>query len=300
MVKPPADGNQPDADVASQVKLLSAELARMREAFEGHVKESSARLDAAIKASETAAKDAAAALEGVGDAIKAAQAATDAAGSAVKAAEAANSAADGATKAAKAAETKAADADKRAAAAEAKADEMAEELATNTGEITELREALGNSKPAAPAAPGKLPDFLAIRVRQTEFDPIINRVLAEFRAEQNRNVDIARFSKELVERGLATSIGKVSQTLSRSRISETRRNILAAAYPALLKNQLGNPLKARLAKDTAGLAQNLLAELELVLEDFAEGVVEASEKSLSLDLDAGARKALLARVRESI
>jgi hypothetical protein len=314
MVKPPDDVNQPDADVAAQVNSLREELGRLYEAFGGHVQETTARLNAALAAAEGASMNAAAALERVGAASEAAQAATKAAEGATKAAEVATKAAaaatdaakgaskagDSATKAAKAAETKAAAADARAAAVEARADDIAANLADTTGEITDLREALGNSKAAAPAAPGKLPDFLAIRVRQTEFDPIINRVLAQFRAEQNRNVDIARFSREIVERGLATSIGKVSQTLSRSRISETRRNVLAAAYPALLKNQLGNPLKARLAKDTTGLAQNLLAELEMVLDDFAEGVVDASEKSLSLDLDAGARKALLVRVRESI
>lgn len=281
MAKSPDDANvnEPERDIAAEVKALREAFAKMGQALEDQGKELGNKLDEANETATSAAKDAKAALGK---------------------ADAASKAAAEASKAAKAAEAKAAAADKRAAAVEAQAKKLATELKSSTGELDKLRDALGNTKVGRPQAPGKLPEFLTIRLRQTEFDPIINRVLAEFRAKQNSKIDVAGFSKAIIDRGLATSIGKVSQALSRSRISETRRSVLAAAYPALLKNQLGDPPKARLAKDTAGLAQNLLAQLDLVLDDFAKGVVDASEESLSLDLEDGERKALLARVRESI
>lgn len=279
MAKSPTDENQPDADIASEVKSLREAIIQLRATFEGQVKELSAKADQAAAVSEAAAKEAASAVAKIG-AVEATAATAE--------------------KRANAAEAAAAAADKRAVAAATAAANVASDLKKNTDQMKGLRDALGNSKAAVPAAPGQLPDFLVIKLRQTEFDPIINRVLAQFRVKQNQNVDIAKFSKAIVERGLATNIGKVSQTLSRSRISETRRNILAAAYPALLKNQLGDPPKERVAGDTAGLAHNLLAELELVLDDFAKGVVDASEESLSLDLDPKAREALLVRVRKSI
>ena len=284
MAQPPTDNNanKPDPKLAEEVKALREALTELRTSFEGQVKELTSEVGKAIKLAQNAANNAASAQESAIAATRIAEAASKDAASA------------------KAVEAKAEAAAKRAAAAETAAKKVATDLAKNSADIGSLRAALGNAGPETAPRPGKIPSFLTIRLRETEFDPIINQVLVEFRASQNQHVNIEALTKSIVENGLVTSIDKVSQALSRSRIPETRRSVLAAAYPALLERQLGKPIKTRLAKDTSGLAQNLLAELELVLDDFATNVVTKSEERLSLKLDDGERKALRARVRESI
>lgn len=309
MAQPPVDPTkgQPDVKLASELERLRIEFTDFRNSTGEQVKQLMEAVSQAGRAAEVAAKNAEEALAKVDGAIKAAEAASASAKSAEDKAVAASTAAKAseakvaaASTTAKAAKEKADAADRRASAAETAAKKVTGELGKTSKQVEELLEALGNGASGGAPPAGKPPPFLTIHLRETEFDPIVTKALSDIRASLAKKVDIDKLSRSIVDNGLATSIGKVSQTLSRSRIPEARRNVLAAAYPSLLKKRLGDPIKADLAKDAAGLSQNLLIELEPVLDDFAKLVVKASEDSLSLNLQDTERKALFTRVRESI
>lgn len=281
------DKNPANARLARQLQELREEFSKFREHANGQLKgalDELSKVSAALAIASKAATDAGVQATA---ATTAAQAATDR----IKDAETD----------AKAAANKAAAAETRAETAETLVKSVKTEATRTEAKLLGLQKALGNDPGMAPPANGKLPPFLTVPLRDTEFDPVcqsaINDVLA------SRKADVTRLAGDIVAKGIASAIGKVSMSLGRSRISECRRSILAAAYPDLLKSRLGDPIQVDLAKDPPGLVQSLLLDLEAPggpLDTFAERVVAGSEASLSLNLKNHERLALKARVRESL
>ncbi len=183
----------------------------------------------------------------------------------------------------------------------AKADAADKRVTAAEKSVGDLKAALGDSPGPRRPASGKLPPFLTVPLRDIEFDPVCRKAIDDVRAD--RKADVTALAKVIVDKGMASAIGKVALTLGRSRISEVRRHILAAAFPDLLKKRLGHPIKVEVADDPPGLVQSLLIDLEAPdgpLDRFANHVVTGSEASLSLQLKPHERDALKDRVRASI
>jgi hypothetical protein len=109
----------------------------------------------------------------------------------------------------------------------------------------------------------------------------------------------------LVESGVATNIEKVTQRINRQRLSPIRRAVLARVYPDLLRHRLahnGGALNEEQTKDTSGLAQTVLADLEMAhgkLDEFAKVLAGRTAAAFALDAPAGStqRAVLEARIR---
>lgn len=167
--------------------------------------------------------------------------------------------------------------------------------------IDDLTKALGGEPIQLDGNGPGLAPFLQIRLREMEFDPLVRRAIAAVAKEMAE--DPARLANDIIAKGLGTAVGKVTDRLSRMRMSEPKRHLLAAAYPSLLRQRLGDPIKAELVQDPVGLADSLVADLDLkdgAMDALAKAVIASSEQTLSLNLDASKREALTLRVRESI
>ena len=289
MALPPTENDKSpeNSKLAAELERLRSEFASFRERAEGQLKEATGAVQAVREALAEAAKTAAAAAVQAAAATATAKIAADR----VKEADAK----------ATAATAKATAADRRAEAAEALAKAVKTEASEASAHVAELKAALGHDPTAPQHHNGKLPPFLTVLVRDTEFDPVCQKAIDAVLA--SRKADVTVLAKDIVAKGIASAIGKVSLKLGRSRISEARRHVLAAAYPDLLKTRLGDPIQVDLAKDPPGLAESLLLDLDAPggpLDAFAELVVAGSEASLSLKLQNHERAALKTRVRESI
>ncbi len=265
-------------------------LKRISDAADAAAKEALSAQSAANKASEAA--DQATARSAAAE--KVAGQATKDVGKAVLDAAAATQAATGADGKATEAVRSAALASRAATGADRKATEA-------RARVDGLAAALGDGQNIPLPGPAASYPFLTVAVPDTEFDGVAQSAIEDVRAAFP--VDRDRLAASLVSKGLASSAGRVAKILGRARISETRRHILAAVYPYLLDQQLGDPPNGRRLKDPPGLAQNLLLQLDSDgggVDRFADFVVAHSERELSVQLNDRDRAALKRRVRESV
>ncbi|WP_374548589.1 hypothetical protein [Sphingobium yanoikuyae] len=236
------------------------------------------------------------------------EAATDAAEKSARAAADAKAAAKQATTDAGAAKTAAEKAGKEAKAASGRIEaieprvtqvqSVQEGFGTQMGELTR---ALGGDPIQLDGNDAGLAPFLQIRLREVEFDPLVRRAIAKVGKDQP--ADAGALANDIIAKGLGTAVAKVTDRLSRIRMSEPKRQLLAVVYPALLRARLGDPVRTELVQDPIGLADSLVADLDRSdgpMDALAKAVIDSSETTLSLNLDDSKREALTLRVRESI
>lgn len=149
-------------------------------------------------------------------------------------------------------------------------------------------------------------DFLTITMRDTPFASVVQSALETLVSAEQWKQRHNRLRDELVGLGVASNIEKVTQKINRYRLSPIRRAVLARVYPDLLADRLlnhgGGNLKR--AKDTSGLAQTVLADLEKekgTLDAFAGLLADRAAEVLGLAIHLPtARETLKARIRGSL
>jgi hypothetical protein len=148
-------------------------------------------------------------------------------------------------------------------------------------------------------------DFLTIKNRDVAFASVVRDALEEFASDAESQSKHDALRDALVESGVATNIEKVTQRINRQRLSPIRRAVLARVYPDLLRHRLahnGGALNEEQTKDTSGLAQTVLADLEMAhgkLDEFAKVLAGRTAAAFALDAPAGStqRAVLEARIR---
>lgn len=145
-------------------------------------------------------------------------------------------------------------------------------------------------------------DFLSIRTRKINFDAWITEALAAFADEMEQTATTQAVRASALEAGVGSACGEVTKQLNRRRIKDIRREILARAYPVLLRERIAQavprrpeqtfPIKVEVAKDVTGLADTIVLDLDSkepgsMRDRFAGLVAGIAVRNMKLDAPAG-------------
>lgn len=118
-------------------------------------------------------------------------------------------------------------------------------------------------------------ELLRINSRLTKIDPLAE--LALVKVKKKFNYSAASIRRLIASKGIATELDRVQKRLSGLRISDNKRLVLAAVYPALLASLLDEDNVDEEIKDEKGFTDSVLFELERKngpLDLFAQELVK--------------------------
>jgi hypothetical protein len=118
-------------------------------------------------------------------------------------------------------------------------------------------------------------ELLRISSRLTKLDPLAELALAK--VKKKFTYSAASIRRLIVSKGIATELDRVQKRLNGLRLSDNKRLVLSAVYPALLANLLDDDNVDEEIKDEKGFADAVLFELERKngpLDTFAQELVK--------------------------
>ncbi|AZZ92057.1 hypothetical protein EUZ85_15520 [Hahella sp. KA22] len=118
-------------------------------------------------------------------------------------------------------------------------------------------------------------NLLKVNVRASKIDPLAEAALSKVKEAYSTNENTLR--KLITRKGWATELDRVIKRINSLRISESKRVVLAAVYPALLNKLLSCSGADEEVKDEMGFTDSVLFELEREdgpLDRFAQEVVK--------------------------
>lgn len=205
------------------------------------------------------------------------------------------------------------------AAAKAGSAAVAESDGAVDAALAALGEALGRLNPGpggAPISPEILAvisganreqrhDFLTIPSNVDALDGMVRKTLALFQAEMEKSVASADARTALVRSGVATRIASVTNRLARRRLSPMRKAILSRSYVPMLMRRLGDPVDPKIARDSVGLADLLVHDLDAAdgpLHIYCAMLANAAISEMRIDAPAGSaqRQLITAQLLGSI
>lgn len=129
---------------------------------------------------------------------------------------------------------------------------------------------LDNQRPDAEAG------LLKVTTRLTALDPLAEKALAKVKKKFSYSASNVR--KLIASKGITTELDRVLKRINNLRMSENKRLVLSAVYPALLAIVLGDDdFTEEEVKDDKGFADAILFELERKngpLDAFAQELVK--------------------------
>ncbi len=138
--------------------------------------------------------------------------------------------------------------------------------------------------------PGTVPhDFLTITTRDLKLARPVRIALEKLGNEFSKSRDRNAVRDACVKAGIGSEVEAITRRVNRQRLPDMRREVLARVYHEILFNRLADPggtLAPTRARDTSGIAQSVLADLERSggpLDKFAEILAEQSAGEMGLD-----------------
>lgn len=132
-------------------------------------------------------------------------------------------------------------------------------------------------------------NLLYISSRISNLDPVAEQALKRVKDSVEATPQVARKVLDMVaKKGWATELVAVNKRLNRLHMSENKRLVLAAVYPALLADLLsyGDKEVEESLKDTVGFADSVIYKLEdkdgaldLFAEEIVDGICEKNRIS---------------------
>lgn len=130
---------------------------------------------------------------------------------------------------------------------------------------------LDNQRPDAEAG------LLRVTTRLTTLDPIAEQALTKVKKKFSYSASSVR--KLIANKGITTELDRVLKRINSLRMSENKRLVLSAVYPALLTVMLGDDnFTEEEVKDEKGFCDAILFELERKngpLDFFSQEIVKA-------------------------
>lgn len=119
--------------------------------------------------------------------------------------------------------------------------------------------------------------LLKVTTRLTSIDPIAEQALAK--VKKKFSYSAASVRKLIANKGITSELDRVLKRINSLRISENKRLVLSAVYPALLAIKLGDDnFTEEEVKDEKGFCDAILFELERKngpLDFFSQEIVKA-------------------------